>query len=237
MLVGSEPGGGTDASGRLIARFLRQYLPLQPNVIVRNMPGAGGVTALNHVVSKTPPDGLLVVMGAAVTVDPMTSRRSNAQYDPTKFRIVGGIGRGGTVLIIGSDAELRLYDKSAQPVVMGSNAAVPRQGMQVTLWCVEYLGWNVKWVVGYHGTNEVMLALDRGEIDMTSTGNIFQVAERLKSGNFKIVNQSGSIDNGKIVGRADFGNAPLFTEQVKGKIKRSDRPQVIRLLYTNPQIE
>lgn len=219
MLIGSEVGGGTDASGRLIARYLGKYLPGEPNVVVQNMPGAGGLTALNHVVLKTQPDGLLVVMGSASTVDPMTFRKGSSQYDPTKFRIAGGIGRGGTVLVIGGDAEKRLYDKSAQPVVMGSNANIPRQGMQVTLWGVEFLGWNVKWVVGYPGTNELMLAVDRGEVDMTSTGNIFSVADRLKKGTMKIVNQSGGMEDGKIVGRADYGAAPLFTDQMKDKIK------------------
>ena len=219
MMIGSEPGGGTDASGRLIARYLGKYLPGEPTMVVQNMPGAGGLTALNHVVLRTQPDGLLVVMGSASTVDPMTFRKGASQYDPTKFRIVGGIGRGGTVLVIGGEAEKRLLDKSKPPVIMGSNANLPRQGMQVTLWGVEYLGWNVKWVVGYPGTNELMLALDRGEVDMTSTGNIFAVADRLKTGNLKIVNQSGGMDNGKIVGRADYGNAPLFTDQLKGKIK------------------
>ena len=219
MLIGSQPGGGTDASGRLIAKYLGKYLPSEPSLVVQNMPGAGGMTALNHVVLRTPPDGLIVVMGSASTVDPMTFRKANSQYDPTKFRIIGGVGRGGTVLIIGSDAERRLLDKSASPVIMGSNANLPRQGMQVTLWGVEYLGWNVKWVVGYPGTNELMLALDRDEIDMTSTGNLFSVADRLKTAKLKIINQSGAMENGKIVGRVDYGSAPLFTEQMKGKIK------------------
>jgi tripartite-type tricarboxylate transporter receptor subunit TctC len=219
MLIGSESGGGTDASGRLIARFIGKYLPSAPSVVVQNMPGAGGLTALNHVILKTQPDGLLLVMGSASTVDPLTFRKGNSKYDPTKFRIVGGIGRGGTVLIINSDAEKRLYDKSASPVVMGSNAAIPRQGMQVAVWGVEYLGWNMKWVTGYPGTNELMLALDRDEIDMTSTGNIFSVADRLKGSKLKIINQSGMIENGKIIGRDDFGKAPLFTDQMRDKIK------------------
>src|ERR1700754_4486339 len=63
MLIRSEPGGGTDASGRLIARYLGKYLPGEPNMVVQNMPGAGGMTSLNHIVLKTQPDGLMVGMG------------------------------------------------------------------------------------------------------------------------------------------------------------------------------
>src|SRR4051812_12510069 len=64
MIVGSEPGGGTDASGRAIAPYLRKYLPDEPNVVVQNMPGASGITALNYFVNRTQPDGLTVIMGS-----------------------------------------------------------------------------------------------------------------------------------------------------------------------------
>lgn len=219
MIVGSEPGGGTDASGRIIAAYLRKYLPGEPNVVVQNMPGASGITALNHFIHRTQPDGMTVINGSISMVDPLIYRRSTAQYDPKVLRFVGGIGRGGTVIFMNNQAEARLYDKSKKPVVIGSALAVPRSAMQPALWCIEYLGWNATWVTGYHGTNEVMLALDRGEIDMTSTGNIFQIQDRLKSGQLKLLNQSGSLENGRVVTRKDFGDTPLFPDQMKGKIK------------------
>src|SRR5438046_774879 len=80
---------------------------------------------------------------------------------------------GGSVLIINKEAEQRLHDKRARPVVMGSPGGIPRSGMQMTVWGSEFLGWNTKWVIGYRGTSELMLALERGEIDMTSTANLF----------------------------------------------------------------
>jgi tripartite-type tricarboxylate transporter receptor subunit TctC len=221
LIVGSEPGGGTDASGRTVAPYLRKYLPGQPNVVVQNMPGAGGMTALNYFVQRTQTDGLTAINGSISMIDPISFRRSSSQYDPKTLRFAGGIGRGGTVIFINKNAEPRLFDKSKKPVVIGSVLAIPRSAMQPALWCIEYLGWNAEWIVGYHGTNEVMLALDRGEIDMTSTGNIFQIQERVNSGQLKILNQSGSIENGQIVRRQDFGDAPLFPDLMKGKIKDS----------------
>ena len=53
------------------------------------------------------------------------------------------------------------------------------------IWGIDYLGWNASWVNGYRGTSETMLALDRGEIDMTSTGNMFQIKDRLDRGELK----------------------------------------------------
>src|SRR5215468_3536283 len=218
MVIGSEAGGGTDATGRVIAPFLRKYLRGEPEVIIQNVPGASGVAAMNYFLRRTQPDGLSVIMTSNLTVDPLVYRNSGAQYDPKAFGVFGGVGRGGTAIFVSREAEQRLYNKSAAPVVIGTVVGMPRAAMQPAIWCIEYLGWNAKWVAGYHSTNEVMLAFDRGEIDMTSTGNIFQMKDRLNSGYLKIVNQSGSLENGRLVGRAEFGDAPLFVDQMKGKV-------------------
>jgi hypothetical protein len=170
-------------------------------------------------VQQVKPDGLTAVNGSISMIDPITYRGANAQYDPKTLRFIGGVGRGGGAIFASKDGAERLYDKSKKPVIIGSALAVPRSIMQPALWSIEYLNWNAKWIVGYHGTNEVMLALDRGEIDMTSTGNLFQIKDRLDNGQLKLVTQSGYLANGKIQARQDYGNTPLFPEQMKGKIK------------------
>src|SRR4029077_18290637 len=80
MIVGSEAGGGTDASGRLIAPYLRKHLPGGPHIVVHNMPGASGITSLNYFAQRTAPDGLTVMMGSISTIDPVVSRNASAQY-------------------------------------------------------------------------------------------------------------------------------------------------------------
>ncbi len=218
MLIGDDPGGGTDISGRLIALYLHKYLPGEPAVVVQNMVGASGMAAMNFFVHRTEPNGLTVLMGSISTIDPVLFRNANAQYDPKTFRYIGGLGRGGSVIFVSKAAQPRLYDKSAKPVIIGSVQSMPRPGTQPILWSIEYLGWNGAWVGGYRGTNETMFALDRGEIDMTATGNIFQIQDRLDRGVLKIIYQTGALKNGRIVGRADFGDAPLFPDLMKGKI-------------------
>jgi hypothetical protein len=218
MIVGSEAGGGTDASGRLIAPYLRKHLPGEPNIVVHNMPGASGITSLNYFAQRTARDGLTVMMGSISTIDPVVYRSLNAQYDPKSFRIVGGFGRGGSIIFIRPEAEPRLYDKAAKPVTIGSVLALPRPAIQPVIWSIEYQKWNATWVTGYHGTNETMLAFDRGEIDLTSTGNFFQIQDRLNAGSLKVLYQTGYLENGKVVGRAEFDNAPLFPDLVKPKI-------------------
>jgi len=219
MIIGSAPGGGTDTSGRVIANFIAAHLPGKPSVIVRNIPGAQGVTALNHFVKQVAPDGMTITMGSTTQADPLFYRKPTALFDPTKFHVIGGVGRGGTVLMIRKDAEPRLYDKKQPPVIMGSLGGVPRSGMQTTAWGIAFLDWNAKWVVGYPGTNELLLALDRSEIDMTATGNLFHIRKLLDTGKFKILAQTGSLQDGKLTSRAEFEGTPFVNDMLKDKIK------------------
>jgi len=219
MIIGSAPGGGTDLSGRLIANFIADYLPGKPNLIVRNIPGAQGLTSMNYFAKQVAPDGLTLTMGSTTQADPLFYRKPASQFDPTKFLMIGGAGRGGTVLMIRKDAEPRLYDKKQTPVIMGSLGGVPRSGMQTTAWGIAFLDWNAKWVLGYPGTNELLLALDRGEIDMTATGNLFHIRKLLATGKFKILAQTGTLQEGKLTSRAEFEGTPFVADLMKDKIK------------------
>jgi tripartite-type tricarboxylate transporter receptor subunit TctC len=220
MIVGSNAGGGTDATGRVIAVFLQKYLPGKPTVVVRNMPGAAGIPSLNFLVHKAAPDGLTVAMTSQSVIDPTIFRSSpNLQYDPKKLLAVGAVMRGGTAILIRSEAAARLLDKSKMPVLIGGVEAVPRPDMQAVVWAIEYLGWNAKWIVGYSSTNDTFLAADRGEIDVTATSNIFQLSDRVKAGSMKILTQSGTVKDGKAVGRPEFGDTPILLDQLEGRIK------------------
>jgi tripartite-type tricarboxylate transporter receptor subunit TctC len=218
MIVGYAPGGGTDAFARLVASFLTNALPGAPSVVVRNIPGAEGITAMNYFVQQVAPDGLTVTAAANTAADPLNYRKPQSRYDPMNFEVIGGIGRGGTAVLISKEAEKRLADKRAPPVAMGALGGVQRSGMLVTTWGIEFLGWNAKWVLGYRGTNELMLALERGEIDMTPTANQFLIGKLLESGRFKILVQTGAQKNGRLVPRADFGDAPILASMLEGKI-------------------
>jgi hypothetical protein len=201
------------------ASLLAGHLAGKPNVIVRNIPGAEGIVSMNYFVQQVLPDGYTLTMGSTTQADPLLYRKPQSQFDPTTFTFVGGAGRGGTVLLISKEAEARLHDKGAAPVIMGALGGVPRSGMQMTAWGIEFLDWNAKWVLGYRGTNDLMVALERGEIDMTSTANLFQIQKLLESGRFKVLSQAGTMQKGQTVGRLEFGTAPIFATLIRDKIK------------------
>jgi hypothetical protein len=219
MVVGSEPGGGTDAAARLVTPFFEKYLPGNPTIVVRNRPGANGVTALNYVMQQTAPDGLTMIVGANVQLSPITYRKANGIYSAGDFVYLGGLGRGGTVVLVNKQHEARLTDPSQPPLFFGVVDGT-RAGEQVVFWGMEYLGWNVKVVTGYRGTNDLALATERGEVDMHTTSNMFIIDKLMKTGNFNIVEQSGSLIGGTFVERPEFPGVAVLSEAVGARITK-----------------
>src|SRR5438270_11100363 len=90
MIIGSAPGGGTDAFGRLAAPFLAAHLPGSPNIVPRNIPGADGIMAMNYMVQQAMPDGYTVIAVPNTVVDPLNYRKPHAHFDPSHFGHLGG---------------------------------------------------------------------------------------------------------------------------------------------------
>ena len=218
LIVGFAAGGGTDIAGRVIAANLGRHLPGAPNIVVENIPGAEGVTAMNYFVNQVKPDGLIFTMGSGSLGDPVHYRKPQSKYNPTQLSFIAGSGRGGSVLVINNGAAKRLADKTAPTVIMGSTTGIPRSAMLMTTWGIQYLDWNAKWVIGYPGTSNLMLALERGEIDMTSTANMPLVEKLTKSGKFAVLVQTGVLENGRMAAHGDSRESPLFDDWMDGKI-------------------
>jgi hypothetical protein len=220
MILPTTVGGSTDLAARVIINSLGKYLPGNPTIVGSYMPGGGqGISALNFVAQQVRPDGLTILLSSNAEADPIVYRSSQAHFDPTKFEIVGGIGVGDNILIIRTDALPRLLDKSQPPVTMGSIAGPPRSGMRMTVWGTEFLGWNTKWVRGYPNSPDIVLAMERGEVDMTSFPRFFSVNKLTDTTRFKILYLDGLLVPVRPSGRADADNAPLFTEAMEGKIE------------------
>lgn len=218
MIIGYAAGGGVDATGRLVAQFMTKHLPGNPAVVVRNMPGADGMGALNSFVRQVKPDGLTITVGSSTQLDPMNYRSANSQYDPTTFDFIGGISRGGTFLIASKTGAKRLGEKPGEPAPMGAVDGA-RSGEQMVSWGIEFLDWNAKWVVGYRGAADTTVALERGEVGLATTSNSFLIQRLLQTGNFTLVAQSGIVVDGKLRRRSDFADVPVFSELIAGRIQ------------------
>ncbi len=226
ILVNSSAGGGTDSAARVVARFLPRYLPGNPLSVVQNMPEGGGVLANNYFYPVAKSTGLDIFQSSSATVTQFRRGGKKIKYDPREFRAVGSINRGGSVLMIRKDAHARLRDPNAKPVVVGDSDGT-RDWLATTLWGAEQLGWNVRFIYGYAGTGEMVLAFQQGEIEMMATANVPIMNSLVKSNLVDIVSVVGSIR------RKDFPNLQAF-EELMGTKRPNGVPRQAYKFFAGP---
>jgi tripartite-type tricarboxylate transporter receptor subunit TctC len=210
FLIASGPGGGTDTAGRLVARHLSKYLPGNPKILIQNMGGGGGTIGSNYFANEVKPDGLTIMQDSSSSIQSFVRGGPSIKYDPRKFKMIGGVARPGSLLIIRNDARPRFTDKSAKPVVVGDTDGI-RDWIAMTVWGAEYLGWNLRWIYGYPGSRELQLAIRQGEIDMWATQNQKLVKDLQREGLVQVI----AAEEEKR--RADFPEVPTFLELLGSK--------------------
>lgn len=171
ILVPFEPGGTADVPARLMAKILPDFLPGNPDVVVENMPGGGGSVAMMNM-ERQPADGTtLVSVTAGIMIRALTDEPGH-DYPMNDLRIVGAFP-GGTVTVTGTDVgtDVAALRKSAEPLSSGSTA-VNGRGPATERLAATILGLPIKQVYGYEGGGPIALAMQRGEIDMGSPGEL-----------------------------------------------------------------
>ncbi len=217
VIVASNAGGGTDLSGRLINRFMQKYLPGNPRFVYQYMGAGGGkIKAANYLANRIKPDGMTFMQTDSSPIQPHVLRRKVIKYDPRKFIAIGGIHRGGSVLFIRKDAHKRLTDKKAAKVNVGGISGA-RAWQAMNVWGAEFLGWNLKWIVGYPGTGALVKAISQGEIDVLATQNAYIINELKGEGVIDLIAQEGIRSPDGYTPRSSFKDVPIFPELMAEK--------------------
>ena len=102
VVVGLAPGGGIDIIARLFSRILAKHIDGAPTVIVRNMPGAAGATAMNYMVQRAPKDGTTLIYDSWTPLEQVIKAR-HVTYDYTKMELVGALRSGPFMMFARSD--------------------------------------------------------------------------------------------------------------------------------------
>ena len=235
VIIGTTPGGGTDGTTRLVGRFLEKYLPGNPQMIYRNMPGGGGVKGTNYFATRAKRDGSAWMGGGTGYVHHQTLRLKVVKYDPRTFNFIGGVSRGGSILHLRKTKEANLKNKSMKPAVFGAQDGTGTWEA-LLMWMSELKGWNLRFVVGYPGTSAMVLAMRRGEIDGFGTSNLFQIKILYRTGNFMPLAQIGQLKNGKIVPRSSFVKTPTLASVAEGKFTGVAK-RAYEFWYTSVQVD
>ncbi|HWO41987.1 MAG TPA: tripartite tricarboxylate transporter substrate-binding protein [Candidatus Eisenbacteria bacterium] len=166
VIVGFTSGGFYDRWSRLLARYVPKYLPGHPEVVVQNMPGAGGMVAANHIYNVAKPDGLtLGMLSYGMYLDQLVGRKE-VQYDVRKFNWIGSPEKSDVLLYMRSDAPYKSIEdirKAATPPKCGSTGTAGTDYILARL-LEDTLALKINTVLGYPGGSEIDLAVEKGEV-------------------------------------------------------------------------
>jgi len=235
MLIPSRPGGGTDGIGRVVATGMMKYLPGKPDLLFKNIPAGNGTKALNYFVEKVKPDGITFATSSGSQVYADTMRRKTVRYDPGKFEFIGHLPAAGGVVLVPKALLGRLRDKSQKPLIFGGIRGTRGQS-QMAVWGPAFLGWNIRWVVGYLGSSGMNLAFERGETQVTANTNFSVINPFLKSGKYVAISQTGQIKGQGSNRSSLYPDVPLFHKMILPKLKTAKAKSAFRAWWTMVQV-
>jgi tripartite-type tricarboxylate transporter receptor subunit TctC len=165
MLIGYGPGGGYDLYARLVAEFLPRHIPGNPTIVPQNMPGGGSFVAAKFMAEAAPKDGTVFgSLAQTLALDSMTNTAT--KIDVTRFSYLGRVVTNiDTGVALPKSGIKSFEDVRAKQYVVGTSGG----GSTTVLFpsaLNAYGGAKFKLVRGYSGTTDIVLAMERGEVDI-----------------------------------------------------------------------
>ena len=225
--VGLSAGGGYDTNARLVGRHIGKYIPGNPTVVVRNMPGAGGLVMTNNIANVAPRDGLhLGAPQRGVAFEPLLGHESKAKFDPRALNWIGSVNADTSVTIVNSKTGIKTWSdlKTREAIIAGTG--VGTESVVVPYILRNLLGLKFKVIAGFPGGSEMNLAMSRGEVDGRGTFSWTSLKphskEWLDSGQFVILFQMG------LRKHPDLKDVPLITDLAETE----EQKRMLRVQFT-----
>jgi tripartite-type tricarboxylate transporter receptor subunit TctC len=169
IYVGFGPGGGYDAYAQLLGQHIRRHIPGEPTVIVKHMPGAGSLTLMNYLWSVASSDGTAFGIPASsaafVPLIGSSQEKAAAKFDAAEFTWLGSLEKFTPIGLAWHTTGIRTVDDVKQrPLRFGSSGAASGGELYAQL-LNDMLGTKLVSIRGYRGSNDITLAIERGELD------------------------------------------------------------------------
>jgi tripartite-type tricarboxylate transporter receptor subunit TctC len=236
FIVGYSPGGIYDQYTRLIARHITKHIPGQPNTIVENMTGAGGMIAANHLYNRAKPDGLTVAAWASPLILQQIMGNDAAKFDARKVGWVGIPGPYDTACHFNRESGIKTVDDwfaAKKPVKISSIG--PGTGLSdVPKLLKASLGLPLEVVEGYKGGAEARIAVENGEVDgLCASWQATKITWRSQMDSGKI----GVVLQATLKSHADLKDVPLAnnyakTDEARILLKVADNVHVYQFPYS-----
>ena len=169
LVIGYPPGGSNDTWGRLLARHIGKHIPGKPTIVPKNMPGAGSFLAANTVFNVSPKDGTVIAIAAPTT--PLDERLGTAgvRFKTAEFNWIGRVDSLVNMVFMWNTSPVKTFADALK-----TPATLSATGVGSTVYVYpnvtnRVLGTKFKLILGYKGSAEAMLAVERGEAEGHST--------------------------------------------------------------------
>ncbi|HXJ02572.1 MAG TPA: tripartite tricarboxylate transporter substrate-binding protein [Micropepsaceae bacterium] len=165
MLIASGAGGGYDTYARALARYMPKYIPGNPTIVPKNVPGAGGLIAANTLYNSTAPDGLtFAALTNGVAMDPLFGEKAG-RFEAQKFAWLGSMGKLENICVTWQGSPItRIEQAKAREVPVSASGATGNSAIMPKI-VNQFLGTKFKVIGGYTEGSGVTLALERHEVD------------------------------------------------------------------------
>jgi tripartite-type tricarboxylate transporter receptor subunit TctC len=168
LIVGYEAGGGYDIYARFIAQFLSKHLPGNPRIIVQNMPGAGSLKAANYLYNIAPKDGSVIGIVSQSVPQMELLAQPGIQFQADKFNWIGRVADVRSLIAVWHGSPVKTMEEAKQREIAIAVGG-PISGSTLYVSFLNALtGTKMRPITGY-GSREAMLAMERGEIDGSSS--------------------------------------------------------------------
>ena len=217
MSTHTGPGGGYDTYLRLLAAHFGKHIPGRPNFIVVNQPGAGGLVALNYAGKVAPRDGtFLTLVGVGLLLQEATGGQG-MQVSLRDFRWIGNFSKVTNAIVTEKTSRTKtIADAMKQDVLLGS-VGIGSIDAQLPAAFNALVGTRFKVVFGYTGSKEVILAMERGEVEGKLNGwSAFK--SEMPASRIAALNVLAQVG---LAADADLPNVPLFTDLVKADAQKA----------------
>lgn len=165
LYVGSDTGGAYDGYARLVARHMSKHIPGNLGIVVKNMPGAGGLRLANYIYTLARPDGTEIAIlnqGAAMS---QALNETGVQYDARRMNWIGSTHSTVNVAFAWHTSPVKtIQEAQKQELIVGTTGAGSATSFYPEL-MNQFLGTKFKVIGGYKGSNEMLLAIERGEVN------------------------------------------------------------------------
>jgi tripartite-type tricarboxylate transporter receptor subunit TctC len=189
LLVGHPVGNDNDVAGRLLARHLGKHIPGGPSVLVQNMTAAAGVAAANYLYGQAPRDGTMIGTFSRNVPSQAMIGQPNITADPRRFIWLGATSFPGRICTAAATAPIKsTVDLFERELIVGGSGAASTLSIVPTV-LNHVLGTKFRIIEGYKATQDVLFAIERGELQgACSSYSQFRAFDRLfREGKLRIL--------------------------------------------------